>query len=73
MLDLIKNRIEVLEKQLEQSAGNHNALLGAKQELEALYHAFTSAAPAVEAVVAVADPATAPALDAVVSTIESVA
>jgi hypothetical protein len=72
MLDIIKERIESLAKMLEQSAAQHNALLGAKRELEAIYNSCVSAAPVVEEVVAAVDPSAAPALDAVVSAVEDV-
>ena len=72
MLEVIKARIESLGKMLETSAGNHNALLGAKQELEALYKAATEIAPFVEEVVSVVDPMASPAVDATITAIEDV-
>ncbi len=37
MLDKVVARIQDLEKSLEQSAANHNALLGAMQEAKNIY------------------------------------
>ena len=73
MLEKIEEQISQFAKRLEQSAANHNYLLGAKSALESLYATMKADAPAAEAVVAVVDPALAPAVDSAVNTVESVA
>ena len=50
MLEKLVARIQELGAQLEQSAANHNALLGAMGELKTLYNDAVAAAPVVEAV-----------------------
>lgn len=70
MLEKLVARIKELGVQLEASAANHNALLGAMTELKGLYHDAVAAAPAVEAVAAVVAPAEAPILDAAVNAVE---
>jgi hypothetical protein len=72
MLEQIETQLKELATKLERSAANHNFLLGCKTALENLYSNLTAAAPAAEAVVAVVDPAAAPAVDAAVSTVEAV-
>ena len=73
MLEQIKKRIGELAEMLEKSAANHNALVGAKTELESVYNVMISAAPEVEAVAAIVDPTQAPAIDAAISAVETVA
>ena len=72
MLEKIMSRMEALGKQLEQSAANHNALVGAMAELKNLYAEAVQSAPAVEAVVSVVDPTAAPVVDASISTVEGI-
>ena len=51
MLDKLVQRLQELGKELELSAANHNALLGAMTELRKLYDAAMMAVPSVETVV----------------------
>jgi len=59
MLDKITARIQELEKALEQSAAQHNALLGAMQEAKNMFQvamtAEKEAEPVVEAVAEVVE------------------
>lgn len=71
MLEKIEEQISQFEKRLEQSAANHNYLLGAKSALESLYAAMKTDAPAVEAVVSAIDPAAGAALDTAVNAVEA--
>ena len=51
MLDKLVARIEELGKALEQSAANHNALLGAMQEAKNMYQLMMTEAPKVAEVI----------------------
>lgn len=48
MLEKVVTRIEELTKALEQSAAQHNALLGAMQEAKNLYQMIMTEAPKIE-------------------------
>lgn len=56
MLEKLVLRVQELEKAIEQSAANHNALCGALQEAKNIYHLAVEAAPAVEAAVEAVEP-----------------
>lgn len=51
MLDKLEARLEQLGKALENSAQNHNALLGAMAEAKSIYEMAKADAPLVEEVV----------------------
>ena len=68
MLEKLVARIDALGKELEQSAGRHNALLGAMQELKALYNDAVAVAPVVEAI----DPALTPEISAAEGVVNAV-
>ena len=72
MLEQIEAKLKEVAAQLEKSAANHNFLLGCKTALESIYGTLSANAPAAEALVAIVDPAAAPAVDAAVSTVEAV-
>lgn len=72
MLQQLEAKIEALAKQLEQSAANHNYLLGCKAALESMAADFKAGIPVIEEVAAVVAPTEAPVIDAAVSTIEGV-
>lgn len=68
MLDKIIARIQVLGEELEKSASKHNAMLGAMQELKALYNEAVIVAPVVEAII----PQVTPVVDAIEEVVSSV-
>jgi exonuclease VII small subunit len=51
MLEKVVTRIEELTKALEQSAAQHNALLGAMQEAKNLYQMLMTEEPKIEDVI----------------------
>lgn len=72
MIEKIEQKLKDCADRLEQSAANHNFLLGCKTALEALANDLKSAAPVAESVVAAVAPADAPAVDAAIATTEAV-
>lgn len=56
MLDKLVLRIQELEQTIEKSAANHNALIGALQEVKSIYHLAVETAPTVEAAAEAIEP-----------------
>jgi len=50
MLEQLLERIKNYEQQIEKSAANHNAMVGALQELKNIYEIAKNATPIVEAI-----------------------
>ena len=72
MLEKLVARIKELGSQLEASAANHKSMLGAMQELKALYNDAVTAAPIVEAIVPALTPEIS-AVEGIVNAAENVA
>lgn len=51
MLDKIQDKIKAYEAHIEQSAAQHNALIGGLRELKALYEEMKKDEPVVEPVI----------------------
>ena len=61
MLQQLEDKMKEITQKLEQSAANHNFLIGSLQTVKEIYEAAMAVAPALEAV----DPAITPVVDAV--------
>lgn len=72
MLQQLEAKLESIVKQLEQSAANHNYLLGCKAALESAVADFKAEVPVVEEVAQVVSPDEEPAIDATLDVIEGV-
>lgn len=72
MLQQLEAKIEAIMKQLEQSAANHNYLLGCKAALESVVADFKIAAPIAEEVISIVAPEEAPVINAVISEVDNV-
>ena len=55
MLQQLETKIKDLAQKLEQSAANHNGLLGSMQTLRELYQEAMAAAPVIEAAIPVVE------------------
>ena len=72
MLSKIEERLKDVMQKLDQSVANHNALLGAKMTLEALYKDFQDIEPVVHSVVDAVMPNEAEVIDGVLNEIDHV-
>lgn len=72
MLEKLVARMHALTAELEISAGKHNSLVGAMNELKALYDDLVATAPVVESVVSDISPVDGAAIHAIEEVVDAV-